>query len=109
MLQKDVHGLPKCVIENFDQLLMDERVLSCRLECIGPAWAGQRKGHRSACISRLQSCAYLRIAFRWAEAHHNVFRTKNDLEPRAHERRKIKRGQSPFANDDGVHEFNGNM
>src|ERR1700722_12269179 len=104
-----MHGLPKGVIENFDQLLMDERVLSCRLERIRPAMAGQREGHRSACMSGLQSRPYLRIAFRRTEAHPNIFRTKNDLQPRANERRKVERRESPFADDDRVHEFNGNM
>src|ERR1700692_1433543 len=37
MLEEDVHGFPECVVEDFNQFLMDERVLERGLQRVRPA------------------------------------------------------------------------
>src|SRR5271170_3582028 len=88
---------------------MNEWILSRWFKDVRSGWTGQGKGHRSPRLSRLQSRPYLQISFWRTKAHRNIFGTKDGIEPRAHECRKIKRRKSAFANDHRMNEFNGDM
>ena len=73
-LKVDMHRLPQCVIQNFDDLLVDERIVSGGFDRVRPCRAGQSEGHGAFVRRLLQRSDNFRIALRRTEAHHDVFR-----------------------------------
>ncbi len=109
MLEEDVHRFPKRVVEDFDQLLMNERIFDGGLQGVGAARPGKSECHGSAFLSRFEDGPNFEIAFGRTEAHHDVFGTKNGIEPGAKHRGQIEGGQRALANDDGMNEFDGDV
>jgi hypothetical protein len=73
VLEEDMHRLPERVIEDFDDLLVDERISRRHVHRVRGANAGEREGHRAATIRDVECRCDRRVAARRPEAHHHVF------------------------------------
>src|SRR5271170_163327 len=103
MLEEDVHGFPESMVENLDQFLMDEGILSHRFEGIRSFSAGKRKRHCSTRMGRRQRRVHFRITFGRAESHYDVFGTEDYIQPRLKSHGKIQRRKSALADNDRMH------
>src|SRR5262249_2537077 len=102
MFEKDMHGFPKCVIEDFDGLLVDEGMVGCGIHGIRAFCARKRKSHSCARAGKVEGSADLRVSIGGTESHHDVFRTKDSTQPGKKKRREVESGKSALAYDDRV-------
>jgi hypothetical protein len=77
-----------------------------RVRAVNPR---QSEGHRAAATSRLEGRPDLGVPLGRTKSHHDVLRSDQSVEPGPVFHRNIERRQGPLADDDRVHELDGDM
>src|SRR5208282_1144594 len=108
-LKENVNGFPKRVVKNFDEFLVDERVLRGGLREIRAFVAWERKCHCAPLPRRVQCGPDFRIAFGWTETHNDVVWLQQGFDPRLESARQIESRKGALANDHRMHELHGDM
>ncbi len=109
VLEEHVHRFPQRVVQDFDDLLVDERVVTHPIDRVRAALAGQREGHRPGGFRGLEHRRDVGVALGRTEPHHDVLGAQNRRHPRAKVHRQVQRGQRPLADDDGMDELDRDM
>jgi hypothetical protein len=109
MIEEHVHGLPQRVIEDLDHFLMNEGVAINYADCIVSDITGERKGLSAAGSGHSERWCDIRICSVKIKPDDDVVGPGQRRQIGTIARRDVTRRQRPFADDDGVYEFNGDM
>ena len=108
-LEEDVHRLPKRVVKQLDQFLLDKRVGARRRNCVGTLDAGKPKRHRASFARGIERGPHLRIAFGRPESHYDIVSAQDCIQPRAEKNGEVERRKRALPYNDRMYEFDRHM